>query len=77
MIDNPYLDIIRKSCSINEHSKIIDDAYSSKNILHRHNLVVRYSWAIPDDGAIQKIKDLGRSVIEIGAGTGYWGSLMM
>lgn len=36
----------------------------------------RYSWAIPNDFAIQTIKKLNRPILEIGAGTGYWAKLL-
>lgn len=45
----------------------------------RHNLVKRYSWAIPSPETIGWIveKLQGRKVVEIGAGTGYWAWLLL
>jgi hypothetical protein len=41
---------------------------------HRDPLVRRYSWAIPSPGDIAWLKRVldGRSLVEIGAGSGYW-----
>jgi len=41
----------------------------------RRELVKRFSWAIPNDEAIAAIAALPR-IVEIGAGTGYWASLI-
>lgn len=41
----------------------------------RKELRAFYSWAIPTDEAIEEIAKLG-AVVEIGAGTGYWASLI-
>lgn len=43
----------------------------------RDMLVTRYSWAIPNEEALQAIeRHSPRGVVEIGAGTGYWASLL-
>lgn len=44
-------------------------------ITKREEIVKRYSWAIPNEQAIMEIVNSGL-VIEIGAGTGYWGHLV-
>src|SRR3990172_10543074 len=41
----------------------------------RNKLVRKYSWAIPNDEALDKIA-LHSPIVEIGAGTGYWASLL-
>jgi hypothetical protein len=41
----------------------------------RHALCNKYSFAIPNDEAIEKIASFGK-ILEIGAGTGYWASLI-
>jgi hypothetical protein len=46
-----------------------------RDSLDRHNLTVKYSWAVPDEGAILYLAGLG-PIIEVGAGTGYWASLI-
>jgi hypothetical protein len=40
----------------------------------RHHLAARYAWSIPTPGDMQWTTGIldGRSVVEIGAGTGYW-----
>lgn len=43
----------------------------------RDRLVRKYAWAIPTDEALDAIaRHAPRGVIEIGAGTGYWASLL-
>lgn len=42
---------------------------------NRGKLVREYSWAIPNDKAIETIVKYS-PVVEIGAGTGYWASLI-
>lgn len=41
----------------------------------RQELVRKYSWAVPNDEAIELLVSLS-PVIEVGAGTGYWASLV-
>lgn len=41
----------------------------------RQKLVRKYAWAIPNDEALETIAKYG-PVVEIGAGTGYWASLL-
>jgi hypothetical protein len=42
----------------------------------RDSLVKKYSWAIPDTQALDTIVSLGKPIIEMGAGTGYWARLL-
>ena len=41
----------------------------------RNNLCKQFAWAIPNAEAIQALAKLG-PIVEIGAGTGYWASLI-
>ena len=43
--------------------------------LKRQELVQKYAWAIPNSKAIKLISEYG-PIIEIGAGRGYWASLI-
>ena len=43
--------------------------------LERDEFCKKYSWAVPDMAALERIAALG-PVIEIGAGTGYWAYLL-
>jgi hypothetical protein len=45
------------------------------SIQRRLDLVCKYAWSIPNDQAIRAIAELS-PIIEIGAGTGYWASLL-
>ena len=51
--------------------------YKANSLSHsmRKNLVSRFAWAVPDDTAIKMICEYS-PIIEIGAGTGYWASLI-
>lgn len=42
----------------------------------RSELCRRFAWAVPNAGALDTIAALGVPVVEIGAGTGYWASLL-
>lgn len=42
----------------------------------REGLVHEFAWAIPCDAAIAAIVGLGKPVVELGAGNGYWASLI-
>ncbi len=46
--------------------------------MHRPELSRRFSWAIPNDAAIEAIAEVaaGRGIVEVGAGTGYWAALL-
>lgn len=48
-----------------------------KPIRMRHELVMKYSWAVPTDEALDTIKRHSENgLVEIGAGTGYWAGLL-
>jgi hypothetical protein len=42
----------------------------------REKFTILYSWAIPNESALEAIAELNQPIIEIGAGTGYWASLL-
>jgi predicted GIY-YIG superfamily endonuclease len=45
------------------------------NLMSRSTLVQKYSWAVPNEEAIRTLCDLN-PIVEMGAGTGYWASLV-
>jgi hypothetical protein len=51
------------------------DAMSHHWFSLRGTLAKKYAWAIPNTEAIRAIAALGK-IVEIGAGTGYWASLL-
>jgi hypothetical protein len=63
-MENPYLDVFKTLPPWGF------EAYKS-----RRNVVPMYAWAIPNDEAIKAIVDCG-PILEIGAGNGYWASLI-
>ena len=70
---NPYLDEYKAL-----HSDKMDLIESLLNQAPRHELVQKYSWAIPNKKALQVIKKVSpKGLIEIGAGKGYWANLLM
>ena len=62
--NNPYLDVFKSVSNTR-------DAYDT-----RRNLVKTYAWAVPTDEAIACLVKYG-SLVEVGAGTGYWASLIV
>ena len=43
---------------------------------HRLTMVKRFSWAVPNEEAIEAIHKLRTPVVEVGAGGGYWAYCM-
>ena len=62
-MNNPYLD---------EFEQI---KYSWNQLTLRQSLVKKYSWAIPNQEAIDYLVSLS-PIVEMGAGTGYWAYLI-
>jgi len=42
----------------------------------RQYLVERFGWAIPNDDVLSYISDTFESIVEVGAGDGYWANLL-
>ncbi|TDH73203.1 uncharacterized protein CCR75_003075 [Bremia lactucae] len=79
---NPYLDFHRKF--VREHPgnlsavfdpKLSDESRSEMYAALDISLAMKYSWAIPDERALQIIKSFG-PIVEMGAGNGYWARLL-
>lgn len=73
-LENPYLDELRRTQSFPgswEDRREISELFFD----HRGALVRWYSWAIPDEEALGIVGKTG-SVVEIGAGGGYWAALL-
>lgn len=81
---NPYWDIIRQfplddlhypwGCHVAGVSATPGLERCRPHIVTRHDLVWTYAWGIPTPADLRWIVQhlAGRSVVEIGAGTGYW-----
>ena len=83
-LENPYLSEIRKKFSLTDQqfsmfSKGEGLSYTyHKNIgsyTQRSDLVVKYSWAIPNERVIRRIAEF-TPILEMGAGSGYWAYLL-
>lgn len=74
-IKNPYLqEFERLELGYNGFASWMATDGSSK-LEHRYRLVKQYAWAVPNDEAIRAIVKHS-PIIEIGAGSGYWASLI-
>lgn len=66
--DNPYLRAFREALKE-------PDAHDDWDL--QWSLAHRFSWAVPTPTTLTKIKEFSpHGVVEIGAGTGYWASLL-
>jgi hypothetical protein len=74
-VDNPYWEIVRQLPSVREAGRgICPDGFARELPVGHHLLTKRYAWAIPSPGDILWLTRIlrGRSLVEIGAGSGYW-----
>ena len=86
-IENPYLDFLRTEVGpdpilgkIPQYKDtfatfFIDFTSGKTPVAWRNWLVLKYSWAIPNEEAIRLIAKY-TPIVEMGAGTGYWASLL-
>ncbi len=78
-IDNPLLDEFNRICNGGDRGEfgfrtnIIDFVKAHEA---RRKLTSLYSWAIPDEAALKTIAEYS-PIVEMGAGTGYWASLLV
>jgi hypothetical protein len=70
---NRYLHEVRGACDQTGHGKF--RRYADGRNIRKEYFVSNYAWAIPDRQAIKTLKELA-PLVEIGAGTGYWASLV-
>lgn len=68
---NPLLEAFRKLPDFNMHNH----GDMEEIVELRDKMVSRYSWAIPTEEALRQIAELS-PIVEMGAGTGYWASLL-
>ncbi|DAZ92387.1 TPA: hypothetical protein N0F65_003770 [Lagenidium giganteum] len=80
--NNPYLEFYHEFCkkAPKDMHRMFDPTLSDKKRAKLYDMVdvgvaMKYSWAIPDERALQIIKHYG-PIVEMGAGTGYWGCLL-
>lgn len=71
-LHNPYLDAFNE-CQDDQNSH--RPGWSSRIFKRRTELTRMYAWAIPNDEVIYAIAALS-PIIELGAGSGYWASLL-
>lgn len=79
---NPLLSLHHKFQSEmpNDMERVLDPDMSDERRCELLNMVdmdvaEKYSWAIPDERALQIISEFG-PIVEIGAGLGYWSKLL-
>ncbi|TMW68391.1 hypothetical protein Poli38472_005859 [Pythium oligandrum] len=79
---NPYLDFYNEYCKTSRADliNVFDPAISEKKRKKMYkaldvSVAMKYAWAIPDERALRIIKHFG-PIVEMGAGTGYWGRLL-
>ena len=80
---NPYLVEFNKLPSSYHHytDVLVDNGERNMGTKYRdirNNLVNKYSWAVPNRDAIEAIAEFtgGSGLIDFGAGSGYWASLI-
>jgi len=72
-LENPYLEIFETEAL---HTFNFSQLTTEKNVFQRRDeLVGEYSWAVPNQDAIDIIASC-TPIIEIGAGTGFWAYLI-
>lgn len=64
---NPYLDEFRQ----------IQRGRREDRFMLRNELALKYAWAVPNEDVLRLMKDFAKGYVEIGAGTGYWASLLL
>lgn len=74
---DPHMQLIgdpRHAVEVDGFPHVREGAGGNRTLVGRLRLCTTYAWSIPSPGDIAWIKDKldGRSVVEIGAGTGYW-----
>jgi len=77
MVGNPDLDIDSLNVEIREEIRLMADKIGTGNcgFAFRRSLLYYYSFAVPDDRAIEIISKYA-PVVEIGAGSGYWSYML-
>lgn len=74
---NPLLEAWKSGRTGREDYLSIPPKEYVDRFVKRSELVRQYSWAIPTEGALKAIRDFSPcGVVEMGAGTGYWASLL-
>jgi hypothetical protein len=79
---NPYLEVYAQAVADlgPKLDTVFDEQTSAEDreetVFHLdYSAVLRFAWCIPDERALQVFTHVG-PVIEIGAGSGYWGALL-
>lgn len=77
-MNNPYYDEAKDTIAAWKNGQLTSEVLNnwSDAFRLRNKLVPKYSFAIPNEEAINEIAKLGVPIIEIGAGTGYWAYLL-
>ena len=78
--NNPYL---REFLALPESHRAdgtageyLEEKVGADHLNCRKGLVTKYSWAVPNEAAIDAVRRHAPSVVEVGAGNGYWAHLL-
>jgi len=72
-IPNPYYEEGKEHFECN-HNRDFNKSFNTYHL--RWKLIPKYSFAVPNQEALDEIKNLGVKIIEIGAGSGYWAHML-
>ncbi len=73
---NVLLQLYKDLCAFSPLTSEDDRDAIEERFEWRTCLCTYLAWAVPNDKAIQALKNLGKPILEIGAGTGYWAWLL-
>ena len=76
-IENPYLSLIKDYFPYikTQFNKGYEWTSNTHRKYYRQDLIMKFSYAIPDDNAIECIAEYS-PLVEVGAGLGYWSYLL-
>jgi len=72
-VPNPYYEEGKEHFECN-HNRDFNKSFNTYHL--RWKLIPKYSFAVPNQEALDEIKNLGVKIIEIGAGSGYWAHML-
>jgi hypothetical protein len=74
--NNTLLDLYTDLCAFKPLTHDDDRDTIEERFEWRTCLCTYFAWAVPNDAAVNVLKQLGKPILEVGAGTGYWAWLL-